>query len=257
MHPISDKELDKLFKQRFEEAEIEPSEALWGKINDTMYPKKRANSFPLFWMAAASVILVLSAGLWFYRPGEVIKLQGTTRVAVKDTNEQIHLEAAGQKISIPSSPAERAEIKISKSVKAVPEDFNLPENQPAVEINKAVIAGQPLNSTASNTPVRKIVPQDSQQNREVKIPARYSGDQSKLDVTQPDMIARAEAPVTDKFTEEPVREHKKIRSIGSLVNFVIAKVDKREDKIIEFNDGEEGSAISGINLGLIKLTTKE
>jgi hypothetical protein len=48
----------------------------------------------------------------------------------------------------------------------------------------------------------------------------------------------------------------RIKSIGGLVNFVIAQVDKREDKIIEFRDGEEGSEVSGINLGPLKFKNR-
>ena len=48
----------------------------------------------------------------------------------------------------------------------------------------------------------------------------------------------------------------KIKSVGSLINFVISRVDKREDKIIEFKDGKEGSAVSVINLGLIKFKSR-
>ena len=57
--------------------------------------------------------------------------------------------------------------------------------------------------------------------------------------------------------ESEVRGQRKIRSIGSLVNFVIAKVDKREDKLIEFKDSDEGSEVSGINLGLVKIKGKK
>jgi hypothetical protein len=57
--------------------------------------------------------------------------------------------------------------------------------------------------------------------------------------------------------ENELRGQKKIRSIGSLVNFVIAKVDKREDKLIEFKDSDEGSEVSGINLGLVKIKSKK
>jgi hypothetical protein len=92
----------------------------------------------------------------------------------------------------------------------------------------------------------------------VKVPSRYSGDQSELDVTQPDMMAKAEFTEDEEYIEEnELRGQKKIRSIGSLVNFVIAKVDKREDKLIEFKDSDEGSEVSGINLGLVKIKSKK
>lgn len=50
-------------------------------------------------------------------------------------------------------------------------------------------------------------------------------------------------------------KHKRIRSIGDVVNLVMAKVDKREDKLIQFTDSDDGdeSNVTGINLGIINL----
>jgi hypothetical protein len=97
-----------------------------------------------------------------------------------------------------------------------------------------------------------------QPKKSVKVPNRYSGDQSALDVTQPDMLAIADFSEDEVNPDETeVRGQRKIRSIGSLVNFVIAKVDKREDKLIEFKDSDEGSEVSGINLGLVKIKGKK
>ena len=97
-----------------------------------------------------------------------------------------------------------------------------------------------------------------QPKKAVKVPNRFSGDQSALDVTQPDMMAKAVFIEEESDSEEnELRGQRKIRSIGSLVNFVIAKVDKREDKLIEFKDSDEGSEVSGINLGLVKIKSKK
>ena len=59
-------------------------------------------------------------------------------------------------------------------------------------------------------------------------------------------------------TNEAEQGHSRprIKGVGGLVNFVIAQVDKREDKIIEFREGEEGTELSGINLGPIKLKSR-
>jgi hypothetical protein len=49
-----------------------------------------------------------------------------------------------------------------------------------------------------------------------------------------------------------------IRNFGDIVNLVVAKVDKRKDKVIEFSDDDEdGSSITGINLGVIKVKKGE
>jgi hypothetical protein len=95
----------------------------------------------------------------------------------------------------------------------------------------------------------------------VKVPARYSGDQSALDLSQPDLsrevlttsISSQDRNSTDEFNSR----NRKVKGVGGLVNFVIAQVDKREDKLIEFTESDEGTEVSGINLGLLKIKSKK
>jgi len=272
MHPISDKELDKLFQQRFGDLEIEPSAAVWEKITGTMDQKHRRKTvFPSFWMAAASIIVLISVGLLYFRPQEVIKLQGSSEIAqnIQDNSSGPELNESTATIEAPLntsqtvktelpdfslanatgiSPAEYRLIEIASpaesQIKSAPAESQI-KSAPAVE--SAIIASEP---------VKKINP--VQPKKSVKVPNRYSGDQSELDVTQPDMMAKAEFSTDEVNSDETeLRGQRKIRSIGSLVNFVIAKVDKREDKLIEFKDSGEGSEVSGINLGLVKIKSRK
>jgi hypothetical protein len=57
--------------------------------------------------------------------------------------------------------------------------------------------------------------------------------------------------------EFSTQKAKKINSVGSFVNFVVSKVDKRKNKIIEFEDGDEGTMVSSVNLLLLKYKAKE
>jgi hypothetical protein len=44
--------------------------------------------------------------------------------------------------------------------------------------------------------------------------------------------------------------------LGGLINALIAKVDRRQDKLIEFSDSDDDDAesnVTGLNLGLIKI----
>jgi hypothetical protein len=68
----------------------------------------------------------------------------------------------------------------------------------------------------------------------------------------------AEKPLMIAAVEQenvaPVKK-RGIHSLGSLINTIVAKIDKREDKLIEFTDNEDDdseSTITGINLGIIK-----
>ena len=263
MHPISDKELDKLFQQRFGDLEIEPSAAVWEKITGTMDQKHRRKTvFPSFWMAAASIIVLISVGLLYFRPQEVIKLQGSSEIA-----QNIQDNSSGPELNESTATIE-APLNTSQTVKTELPDFSLanatgisPAEYRLIEIAspaESQIKSAPAVESAiiASEPVKKINP--VQPKKSVKVPNRYSGDQSELDVTQPDMMAKAEFSTDEVNSDETeLRGQRKIRSIGSLVNFVIAKVDKREDKLIEFKDSGEGSEVSGINLGLVKIKSRK
>ena len=256
MHPITDKELDKLFKQRFEDAEFHPSAEVWDKIASKIDQKEKVKkSHSVFWMAAASVVVVLGASLWFYRPIEVIKLQGSPndQEMVQNTH-QSPLSDLGT-----GAPALDPHQPVIKGF-----DFSelASSNEPSfVVLNEETLTESSFNEVSrqdmegSESPVKRNSVEVIQAKNEVKVP-RFTGDQSKLDVTQPDMIASADVAEDDLVPEQETSASRKIRSVGSLVNFVISKVDRREDKIIEFKDGDEGSEVSGINLGLIKLKSR-
>jgi hypothetical protein len=77
-------------------------------------------------------------------------------------------------------------------------------------------------------------------------------DQLQASATKP---AIAALPLTViKKDSLPVRTRPGIHSLGDLVNVLVAKVDKRKDKIIEFTADDDGeSTVTGLNLGIIKL----
>ena len=117
-----------------------------------------------------------------------------------------------------------------------------PEQQPLLamsetpeEIKQAVAPKETLlNTTVSaNGSITAVAPQQM-----------VTQDQSKSQVI-------AQVPATEQ-TSKPVKKHG-IRNFGDMVNLVIAKVDKRKDKVIEFSDTDDGDSITGINLGVIKI----
>jgi hypothetical protein len=203
---------------------------------------------------------VITSVLWFTRPVVKIKLQSSSPIIVK---EKVQVSVPQLKKESITEPVQEelilAELKPRlaefANEKPVGSDYKLltetsqatPELKPAAEQAPVVIA-----SAIIIKPIAILAKQL------VKVPERYFSDQLLLDVSQADMIAKVDRPEEHKLDEE--RGHngnKRIRSIASLVNFVIAKVDKREDKLIEFKDGVEGSEVSGINLGLIKIKSKK
>ncbi|MDP3468793.1 MAG: hypothetical protein Q8S11_10695 [Daejeonella sp.] len=261
MHPISDKELDKLFQQRFGDLEIEPSAAVWEKITGTMDQKRRKSAFPSFWMAAASIVVLISVGFWYFRPQEVIKLQGRSEIAqIMEDSSRTELKGPALSTKEPLSSSQTvktvlSDFSLANASGINSNDYSLIEKTPTAE-PEITFAASPEPVVIASEPVKKV--SQVQPKKVVKVPTRYSGDQSALDVTQADMMAITDFSVDEINPDESeVRSQRKIRSIGSLVNFVIAKVDKREDKLIEFKDSDEGSEVSGINLGLVKIKSRK
>jgi hypothetical protein len=123
----------------------------------------------------------------------------------------------------------------------------IPEMQAPKEPSDEIIA--------SNVIKRPIIIQPKQ---EVRVPERYTRDQSTLDLSRPDLTASQDTKsVFTQYNDDAIDRGKRVKGIGGLVNFVIAQVDKREDKLIEFTESDEGTEISGINLGLLKIKSKK
>lgn len=260
MHPLSDKELDKLFQQRFEDLQVEPSNQVWEKISNSLDNKKPSRkSFPIFWMAAASVIVVLSAGLWFTKPDQEIFLQERPVLLNEDSPELTQLpnnEAVKQPAEL-----ELKQVSIASDIVDFTVDNGLEMDSKLVNVPPLVVSEikpaeeQATLIMASTTVNRPVLAQTTQT---IKVTPRYSGDQSELDLKKRDLTASISKHASS-FSDEDrsITRNKSVRGIGGLVNFVIAQVDKREDKLIEFTESDEGTEVSGINLGVLLIKSRK
>jgi hypothetical protein len=80
------------------------------------------------------------------------------------------------------------------------------------------------------------------------------------------MLATADvAPdvVNEVYKDEAANESKRseskgIRNMGDLINYVVDKVDKREEKFIQFKtDEDDNSSLIGLNIGMFKFSQKK
>ena len=249
MRPMQDKDFDQLFKERFEAFEVNPSASVWQKIStdlDTPAKKKR-KTFAPYWMAAASVVLLTSAVLWLNKPGEVIKLQGRSEgLAVVKQGKAVtrEIEDAGRLVIEEPSPKEiigseaqnTRTFKSARSVRAERTQVKeraLPErvSHPTPNAEEVLLATQQVTIEAKKPVIAPV-----NEEREV-------------------VMAQVADNEVDVY-EESGNTNPRIKSIGGLVNFVVAQVDKRDDKIIEFKDGTEGSTVSGINIGPLRFKSR-
>lgn len=242
---MSDEEIEKMFRQKLESYEDTPSAKAWANISKELQAKNRAGGkTPRIWMVAASLILLVSVGLLLMPGKPPLKLQAS-QVAEPEPpqrKEQPKVRAAQPHESKSVIFLQRlASIRIESDKHA--DDYKARGR--AISGNIAHIAKVQAPEVQTTSLVTDVSHGDTPKVQiakklEVEIPA-----------SQP-VLALAEPE-----HEELSHSKEKIKSLGDIVNFVVRQVDPRKEKIIEFTNHDEGSSVSSINLGLLKIRTKQ
>ncbi|HKG06544.1 MAG TPA: hypothetical protein VKB19_08815 [Pedobacter sp.] len=237
---MQDKEFDQLFKDRFGDAEILPSAGLWNNIAEDLEPKPKRGGTIIYWMSAAAVVL-LTLAIWIFTPGsEKIRLQASGLTA---DMKEVPAESSEEQITDGTEPVNRAEvIRVSTSTPLVI----------APRLNQK----ESKNELAAMQPAEEIIhPVNKQQEGQtaMKVPAN--------DVQPANEVMMASADVTtgkesDEVPDNASQERRGIRNVGDLVNFVVNKVDKRENKIVQFDTDDDNSSLVSLNLGIIKFNKR-
>lgn len=236
MQAMQDKDFDQLFKDRFEEAEIQPSSNLWSNIESELTPKKK-RKFPVYWAAAAVVVIATTIGLLSQKT-ESLKLQGNTA----ETTAQI------------------------EKVPVVPSRLNTVAEEPVVEPESTPLILAPkvkLENLVRKNSQLAVQPNLEVKRQQVKV-IDVVPEQKKEMVTleKEIMIAKIDPPVvpeqSNQIAETEVRERKGIRNVGDVINFVVDKLDKREKKIIQFKtDDDDNSSLIAVNIGILKFNSRK
>jgi hypothetical protein len=232
-----------LFRDKFIDAEIEPSANLWDKIETQLEPKRK-RIVPIYWMAAASVAVAFTAMLVFQK------------------TEKIQLHPDDATVSI-TKPVEEVLPNVSTEVAASPVQEKV-VNETRFASNKVSNANS-VNYTTSATTLKNNE-ETLQPNTTTARLAIKQADPKPIDILP---VAQVENPIViaqvDQTQVEPnvinevdlVQERKGIRNVGDLVNYVVDRVDKREKKLVRFNtDDDDNSSIVGINIGFLKFNKK-
>ena len=247
-------ELDELFRSSLDELEIQPSAHVWTGIATELDAGKRKRSLVSFLSIAAGIVLALTIGVLFM-PKQV------------KVNKQ---DPLANRIVKQISP-------VTKTVPAV-----LPDEEQNKKATRAVIA--PTNRLAAVKVERPNNRIDADRTKKLKVQkdglAKINNEPQGVLASRGDDLASAVIPdhtgdeisakpaihnlsllenkpqlavLSTKPVKAPVKKHR-IRSMGDVFNVVIAAVDKRKDKFIEFsNTDEDDATITGINLGIIKV----
>ncbi|WP_419801764.1 hypothetical protein [Mucilaginibacter sp.] len=249
----SDKELDDLFASGLDNFEAEPTANLWQNISIELDRKTKKKSIIPILRIAAGVVVVFSVGLLFLRKDVLVKNplpKKTVKVVLQKIdpienqiqnlgakNSMLLLSAKNKVVKEASAKAKIKTIATQNFIPVKPKAKNnltqtLAQVKPDPETEN-----QKNNSTQIALAPDISISLNPQPEEEIVLPA----------IVKPTLQTAVNVP--------PKTKHKRIRSIGDVVNLVMAKVDKREDKLIQFTDNDDGdeSNVTGINLGFISI----
>jgi len=257
---MQDKEFDELFRSKLDALEIEPSATVWPAIAGKINAAKRRRTLTPYLSAAASVIILVAAGVFFI-PGKV-KVSPISTVSKRFSGVRGPLNSQSatvtnndsEEIDITGKPGETG-MAVTRVAKRPYRDVSKKDpvkTSPSMPDRPEPIKQNETLSAAFIAPkqeaVKPTIP-DAGTQLAIKQPITETTEF----MTKPG-IAPVQLPVYDKENAEPAKAKHKIHSLGGLINMVVAKIDKRKDKLIEFSENDDdGSNITGINLGIIKI----
>ncbi|SRR5260221_1987070 len=263
---MQDNEFDELFRSGLDNFEAEPSLDVWEKVDNELNGYKRKKRLTPFLSIAASIIVFVTAGILFIPQkgnvksgnhpvnNNIVKVSqpfNTPQVVTNHPNANILNSDKTNKTSIVANRIERG--RGTESSKPARVEKLL---APTVEQNKLGKTDDPAllasNQQTQQNIIKAVVPDERTQ-----IAINPHIEETTAFITKPAMVT-AKLPTINKediLSQDviSVKSKHKIHSLGDLINVVVAKVDKRKDKIIEFTDTDDESNITGVNLGIIKI----
>lgn len=259
---MQDNEFDDLFRAKLDNMEAEPSAEVWTNINAELDGKKRNRSILPMLSIAASIIILIIAGILFIpkesngpiknqKPNNLTHTQASPSVVKPANNIPVSGQATkDEQVAAIQTPVNHmARVHHAKSI----ETPVIQKQQDAPAIAKV----EPIK--IDDQPVLAVVSQKADESKKSVVPdieTPLSVKQNNIDPTvsslsQP-VLASAQIPASTKEVKPAVRK-RGIHNIGDLVNLVVAKVDKRKDKVIEFTDTDDESTITGVHIGALKI----
>ena len=246
---MQDKEFDRLFRDKLEDLEINPSRNLWPGIEAATEDTRRTRSIVPFLSIAASIIVLIAAAVLFMPKRTAIVYQQPIRLTAKVNKPATYKPVVSPKPAQPIAATPATSIAIVSSATTLHKPRKIKIDEPTVKQEAeptTEIAQQPV---IAEVPVTKPASQPAVVDSATMVAAQAV---QQTQSAKPAEIAAI--PVKDEpVATQPAKKHR-IHSFGDMLNVVIAAVDKRKDKFIEFSntDGDEAT-ITGINLGIIRV----
>ncbi len=226
---MEDKEIDQVFRNRFADAEIEPSVNLWANIEKRIAPEKKPR-LPVFWMAVASFAAFFTTLFFIHQEPTIylrIDAKYTTAVEKKSPLFENHMSTRilPERNTISVQIYGQAEVEKFKASLIKDNDHSHTETP----LKKILVTLQPARPNARLALQEKAI-------KPLVLP-KYG----------------VNAENRQLFAKVNSLGNKEVYKLGEIVNFVVDKLDKRDKKLIALgSDNDGGITIVGINLGFIK-----
>jgi len=246
----SDKELDELFNSKLNNLEAEPPAKLWQNIHVELDKSSRKKKFVPVLQIAASVVILLSVGLFWIGSNETVTRKPIIKKIVKLNNRPLQ----PQNILRGNKAEQKEKLFAGTKIRAVKEAWPRKKTAKISATKQQAQSKISLNQTSTLAQNKLPVAVKPDQVRPAIVPD--GGIVLKLQPAAIEDEPAKQIPVLSAQTNKPapvIVKRKGIRNMGDLVNLVMAKVDKRQDKLIEFTDNDGESNITGINLGIITI----
>ncbi|WP_295800795.1 hypothetical protein [Mucilaginibacter sp.] len=253
---MQDKEFDTLFRSKLENFEAAPTSQVWDGIVEGLHGKRRY-AVLLPWLSiAASVLVLVASGVLFIPQKTAVKPSASHEIAKTQVTPQVikpspaipQQQGIAQTPAVAPAPVNRmAQVKPVKTSTETAVTSTAPETVPA-NVNAAQPHEQQI--IAAVQPKEVISPEAPDWQTQT---APQTVDMPVAATIKP-VIAAAMPNIVDKLSIASARPKHKAHGIGGFLNTVIAAVDKRKDKIIEFTDSndDDGSNVTAVNLGILK-----
>ena len=259
---MQDEEFDDLFRSKLDNFGVEPSAQIWQNIDAGLGGKKHKNSAAFILSIAASIIILVTAGILFIPKKGMVKPNRSYSNQVTVNKVKLSAIRTGD-----NSPAVTPEKQEQQAANMQMLDKGIARiHHPKITSTQAVMQEPDASGIAKQETVKP-----EEQNVFAAVTTKKSdeginqamielepapstvkqlNDNSAISLPLQPMLTSIPAIKTNRQTVKK----RGIHNFGDLVNLVVAKVDKRKDKVIEFTDTDDDeSTITGVHLGAIRI----
>ena len=163
---MEDKDLDKLFQERFEGIESHPDPTVWDRISSSLDQKKSKKRLIPYWWLPAGIAAVMMMAFWIGGVFDKAPQEAPLPVIVDKNQESSSPESSQQE----SAPGEEMEFKTTADDAVVQQEVQPSEYQESPS-SPAVLTGSPSAKSSGKKPKSRAIAQNNKaQNETVNRP---------------------------------------------------------------------------------------